>query len=157
LSLIRSKDLDACQGGTDPSLPYRLPAAARRAGRLVLVLSLVAIVAIVVPWRSVQSHPHWARIGWLPFVSPPLRPFDIVANVALFAPLGAGAALACTRGVRAAAGVALAVSLLGETVQVFAHSRFPSATDVACNVGGAILGALVTRQLMHRNARSGQR
>lgn len=37
--------------------------------------------------------------------------------------------------------MALFVSLLCEWAQVYSHGRFPSATDVTCNVGGAALAS----------------
>jgi glycopeptide antibiotics resistance protein len=113
--------------------------------------STAVIAVIVVPWGGLQDHSHWARIGWVPFVSPPIRPVDIVANTLLFAPLGAGAALAFRRPVAAAAGVALALSLSGEAVQIYTHSRFPSATDVVCNVAGAVVAALVVGRTLRRS------
>jgi len=111
---------------------------------------MALIVAIIVPWGDLQDHSHWSRIGWIPFVSPPVRRWDILANLLLFAPLGVGAALALRHGVAAAAGLALTLSLTGEAIQVYAHSRFPSATDVVCNVAGAVVGALVVRRLLRR-------
>ena len=115
-----------------------------------ILASTVVILAIVVPWSSLQDHPHWARIGWIPFVSPPIRRFDVVANVLLFAPLGIGAAWRFERGVAAAAALALAISVLAETVQIYSHSRFPSATDVVCNVMGATAAAVIVRRRMRR-------
>ena len=114
--------------------------------------STAIIAAIVFPWGSLQDHSHWAKIGWVPFVSPPIRRFDIVANTLLFAPLGAGAALAFRRPVATAAGLALALSLSGEAVQIYTHSRFPSATDVVCNVAGAVVSALVVGRTLRRSA-----
>lgn len=38
--------------------------------------------------------------------------------------------------------MAFVMSLLGEWSQVYSHSRFPSATDVVCNVIGAVAAAL---------------
>jgi VanZ family protein len=40
-----------------------------------------------------------------------------------------------------------------ETSQLFSHSRYPSATDVACNVGGAALGIAAFRFLATYRAR----
>ena len=118
----------------------------QRIGVAFVALSIALIAAIIVPWRDLQDHSHWANVGWIPFVSPPIRIFDIAANLLLFAPLGASAALAFRRGVVAAAVLSLAVSLGGEYVQLYSHSRFPSATDVVCNVSGAVLAALARRR-----------
>ena len=114
--------------------------------------STAVIAAIIVPWGGLQNHSHWARIGWVPFVSPPIRRFDVVANTLLFAPLGAGAALAFRRPVAAAAVLALAISLSGEAVQIYTHSRFPSATDVVCNVIGAVAAAFVVGRTLRGSA-----
>jgi VanZ family protein len=51
-----------------------------------------------------------------------------------------------------AAGVALALSLAGEAVQIYTHSRFPSATDVVCNVIGAVAGAFLVGRTLRRSA-----
>jgi glycopeptide antibiotics resistance protein len=126
------------------SLPHR------RIGLALVVLSIALIGAIIVPWDDLQDHSHWSNIGWIPFVSPPIRRRDILANVVLFAPLGVGATLRFRRGVAVAAGLGLILSLTGETIQVYTHSRFPSATDLVCNVGGAVAGALVVRWLVER-------
>ena len=122
----------------------------RRIGVALIVVSIALIVAIIVPWGDLQDHSHWSNIGWIPFVSPPIRRRDIVANVLLFMPLGVGAALGFRRGLAVAGGLALALSMTGETIQVYTHSRFPSATDVVCNVAGAVAGALVVRRLLRR-------
>ena len=122
----------------------------QRLGFALLTVSVALIAAIIVPWGDLQDHSHWAKIGWIPFVSGPLRRRDILANVLLFMPLGAGAALGFRGGVAAVAGLALTLSLTGETIQVYTHSRFPSATDVVCNVAGAVLGALAVRRLLRR-------
>ena len=107
-------------------------------GRLgLLVATLLLIVAIDVPW-DLQDHTHWAKVGWLPFWSPPVRFLDIVANVLLGVPVGIAAVVNRLRP-RTAAGLALLASLTGETLQLYSHTRFPSATDVVCNVGGALL------------------
>ena len=72
-------------------------------------------------------------------MSPPVRVRDIVLNLLLFAPLGLASALQLRFPVIAAALIAFVVSLLGEWLQVYSHSRFPSATDLVCNVCGAVV------------------
>lgn len=107
------------------------------------ILATAPIVVALFPWGDFQGHTHWAKVGWVPFVSPPIRIRDIVANLLLFAPLGGVigwrnrrrtalwlAALTCT-----------GVSLAGEWTQLYSHSRFPSATDLVCNVAGGLLAA----------------
>ena len=110
-----------------------------------LGLSLLLIAATDVPWTSWQDHAHWDRIGRIPFVSPPVRIGDIALNIALFVPFGFYARKAMSRSWIPIA-AATAVSLTCEFLQVFSHGRFPSATDVTCNVTGAILGVLIARR-----------
>jgi glycopeptide antibiotics resistance protein len=112
-----------------------------------LAVSLVVVAAF--PWSDLTSHAHWTRVRWIPFASQPVRPRDVVGNLLLCAPLGAIAGVTFRRGVLVAVATALAVSLFVEAFQVYSHTRFPSATDVACNVFGAALGAVVTRGLRH--------
>ncbi len=108
-----------------------------------LALSIVAALAADFPWTTLQNHTHWAHVLWLPFLSPPVRIVDSVLNVLLFVPLGVFAprgATAVGTFVRAV-GIALPVAFVGETTQLFSHGRFPSATDLVCNLIGAAAGA----------------
>jgi glycopeptide antibiotics resistance protein len=123
-----------------------------------LVLAIALIVIAVFPWGDFQGHTHWSKVGWIPFVSKPLRLPDVVANIVLFAPFGAAFGR-LKRGPRAlllATVCGAALSLLGETAQLYSHTRFPSATDLVCNAAGAALGAvLVTHRL--RTGAGGER
>ncbi|MGZ8409014.1 MAG: VanZ family protein [Hyphomicrobium sp.] len=65
--------------------------------------------------------------------------YDIVANIAGFVPVGI--VLGSLGPVRAVMAAAL-LSVFAETSQVVMLYRFPSLTDVATNVLGAILGLL---------------
>jgi VanZ like protein len=105
-----------------------------------VLLGCVLILVVDFPWGTLQNHAHWARVTRLPF-SGPVKPFDIVGNIALGVPLGIGAGQRFRRAALAAAMIALPVALIGEATQVYAHYRFPSATDVACNVIGAVTAA----------------
>ncbi len=107
----------------------------------VLAASALLLVADF-PWRGFQDHSHWGRVAWMPFVSPPVRPVDIIFNLLLGVPLGLATVSAFPRRTVVVAGVALAVSLAGESTQLYSHSRFPSATDLVCNVAGAVAAAL---------------
>jgi glycopeptide antibiotics resistance protein len=120
----------------------------RSVRRLFLVLWVGVIALIVVPWGDFQGHTHWAKVGWIPFVSPPVRLRDEVANLLLFAPFGAAIALNVSRArIPVATISAAALSFTGETLQLYSHQRFPSATDVVMNTAGAVLGAyLVSRR-----------
>jgi glycopeptide antibiotics resistance protein len=111
--------------------------------RLGALLWIALIVAAVLPWTSWQDHAHWTKIGWWPFISPPVRIRDIVINLALYVPLGyllARAAPSRLVWLRVL-GLSLVLSIATEATQIYSHSRFPSATDVAVNVIGAAIGA----------------
>lgn len=108
-----------------------------------LLGTLTLIVAATFPW-DLQTHPHWYKVGWLPFVTGIVRPHDLLINVALYFPLGLFLPVRLRRGrVAWAAGLALLVSSLLELAQVWSHSRIPSTTDVVMNVVGGMAGAIV--------------
>jgi glycopeptide antibiotics resistance protein len=111
-----------------------------------LLIGCALIFAIDWPWGDFQNHPHWNNIGRVPFLSGPVKPFDVAQNILLGVPLGIGAAQTFSRPTLAAASIALPVSLLGEATQIYSHSRFPSATDVTCNVLGAVLASIARRR-----------
>ena len=118
-------------------------------GRLPFVLWTSLIVLAVVPWASYQDHSHWTRVGWTPFISSEVKVRDIVVNTLLYVPWG----YFCVRSVPAAAGrvwvvvmLASALSITTEGSQIYSHGRFPSATDVTCNVSGALAGAVLARR-----------
>jgi hypothetical protein len=107
---------------------------------------VAVIIVAVVPWHDFQSHSHWRRVGWLPFLSPPVRMRDIVINTAMYVPFGlffysgpGGSRVRLALIVVAAC----VLSVATETSQSYSHSRFPSATDVAANTGGAALGCAI--------------
>lgn len=112
--------------------------------RFVLILSLTCIAVLtLLPTRGYRTHAHWDRVQWVPFGERSLPPLQAAANVALFLPLGWALARMWPR--RRALAVVSAAALSGaiETVQVFAHGRYPTTTDVALNVAGAFLGVLL--------------
>jgi len=115
----------------------------------------IGVICLVsIPFESFQTHSHWDKIGWIPFYSWPVKPLDVLGNVLLYMPLGFLATKATTtlatktrrhevEIVRAYLRVgieAFVLSLSMEVIQDFSHSRFPSATDLVCNVAGALLG-----------------
>jgi glycopeptide antibiotics resistance protein len=107
-----------------------------------LALSILLILYIVTPWRNPQDHSHWARVRWVPFVTPPIRSFDMAANVLLYLPLGyALSGLRRRPSPLHAVAFAAALSLTTEWTQLYSHGRWPSMTDVTCNVTGAWCGA----------------
>jgi len=102
------------------------------------------IVLAVTPWEDLQNHSHWRRVQWIPFVTPPVKPIDIVVNVLLYLPFGYW--FAQLRGGRrgqvwGAVVAAAMLSLATEWTQLYSHSRFPSMTDVTNNLIGTALGA----------------
>jgi glycopeptide antibiotics resistance protein len=104
---------------------------------------IAAIVAVSVPFRDLHAHTHWAKIGWIPFVTPPVKPSDIIANIALYFPLGYFETPRASRRhtIAQTLVVAAIVALVTELTQLYSHSRFPSSTDVVCDCLGAALGA----------------
>lgn len=106
-----------------------------------LVVWVGLICFAVVPWWSYQDHAHWARVRWVPFVSPPIRARDLIVNLLMYVPLGwwgSRVGRGTTLG-RVVLGAAL-LSCATEFSQVFSHGRYPSLTDVVCNVAGALVG-----------------
>ena len=81
-------------------------------------------------------------------VSTTFRVIDVVGNILLFVPLGVTTALMVRRRpVLSAALLAFVLSISAETLQLYSHSRYPSATDLVCNVAGALAGAGLLRRL----------
>lgn len=102
------------------------------------------------PWR-VQGIAPWAFLG-----APLPRywtGFDVVSNVLGYAPLGFLGSLAIhrlqpqSRPIAWATALAFGLSLTMESLQMFLPTRVPSNVDLALNVGGAGLGAVVARAL----------
>ena len=114
-----------------------------RTARLCLAAWTTLLLAALVPWFDVTDHTHWMKVTWIPF-SPPLRPFDILANVLAFIPFGALWRISRFEGLRGrlitAVSLGGGLSLCAEYTQLYSHSRFPSATDVATNAIGILVG-----------------
>ena len=114
-----------------------------RRALVALALWIGVILFVVTPWYGIRDHSHWARVQWIPFVSPPIRLRDIVANTVFYVPFG----YFFVRGTRnSSVGrtvmAAMLLSAATEVTQVYSHGRFPSTTDLLCNSAGAYLGAL---------------
>lgn len=132
-------------GVTAGRLWDRLQTHRRVLGAAALVVSLLAGFVADYPWGDWVGHTHWANVGWVPYYSWPVRPFDILQNLLLFAPAGVSSALAFRRRpALAAALLTLPVAFAGEATQLYSHARFPSATDLVNNVVGAALAAYVS-------------
>ena len=109
---------------------------------MALALWIGVILFVVTPWYDIKDHSHWANVQWIPFVSPPVRLRDIVANTLFYVPFGYFYVRATRRGeVWHAVAAALLLSAMTELTQVYSHGRFPSATALLCNSTGAYLGA----------------
>ncbi len=115
----------------------------RLKARVSLAVWVGVIILAVVPWTDIQNHSHWSRVQWIPFVTPPVKLRDILANMALYWPFGYlfRAQASDNSAWRRAAAYALILSLVTEWTQLYSHSRFPSLTDTTCNVLGTIWGA----------------
>jgi len=114
--------------------------------------SLVIILVGILPLTNFVGHSHWEYIQWLPSAEN-LRSrrflFDIVANIALFLPLGylldRGRPSGTGRhSLLLSAGAASLLSLGIEWSQVYCHNRQPSPTDVVSNITGSLLGVLLS-------------
>ena len=112
---------------------------------------LIALVGTF-PFTNFVGHSHWEYIQWLP-TADDFRSrrflFDIVANMALFLPLGYLLHRSCSNGtprrsLLLAAGAASLLSLSMEWFQVYCHNRYPSPTDVVSNVTGSLIGAFLS-------------
>jgi glycopeptide antibiotics resistance protein len=112
-----------------------------RLRRVPLWVWWIPIVWVVSFPLGLTIEPQWSRIHALPFSDPSDKATDLILNVLLFVPFGyslwrwSGAFLVVLMG-------ALLTSLSAELLQVFSTIRFPSGTDVATGVTGAMLGAL---------------
>lgn len=108
--------------------------------------SVVVLVAVV-PWRSYQPHPHWARVVWVPFTTPPpLTVWDLTINVLLYVPIGYFLQQGRQPRLWRVLAAATVLSVASEATQVYSHGRFPSATDVLLNVTGALAGLFLARR-----------
>ena len=114
------------------------PVRSRALHRLATAGAFLTIIAASGAWDFLD-HPHWYKVSWVPFATGVVRPFDILANIALYVPLGF---LLSFKGRRMLATLAIActLSVAMEFTQVWSHSRFPSATDVLLNLVGSYLG-----------------
>ena len=106
-----------------------------------LVVASALVLVATLPWGDLQDHSHWSKVRWVPFVSLPITLRDMALNTLLYVPIGGLSGRLVRRPLFLAFGLSLALSLTAEWSQVYSHNRFPSATDITCNVAGAVLGA----------------
>lgn len=111
---------------------------------------LVLALAPMFPVSNFVGHPHWDRIHWIPFQGFSFSKNmlkDVITNTLWFMLFGYLLHYQLNRSSHSPWTVATITVLAGgaslsaELFQVFCHSRFPSMTDVVCNVVGAGLGA----------------
>ncbi|MBS0154014.1 MAG: VanZ family protein [Nitrospira sp.] len=115
-------------------------------------LVVVLAIAPFFPLSSFAGHPHWNQIRWIPFQDFSLtwnKSIDVIGNTIWF--MGFGYLLHCQQHwdsgprwtIARIIAIAGSISFSAELFQVFCHNRYPSMTDVACNVLGAGLGGYV--------------
>lgn len=120
------------------------------ARRLLLVWLVSVLVLTLAPFAPLRAEPK--AFGWAdPFASR-LGLFDVVANLLLFAPLGIYGVQAGLRR-RVVLGLACALSLSIETLQMWTPLRHPHGLDVLANVAGAGLGARFSPALVRLGRR----
>lgn len=118
---------------------------------LAIVCSTMFILLAIFPFRGFDPTGHWHRVGWIPFVSRPVRTIDVVGNLALFVPLGVSIALhAQGPALVRTATAAFACSLFGEWAQIYSRYRYPSTGDLVLNVLGAVIAACGVEYLRRR-------
>ena len=123
-------------------------------------LALVYFVLVV--YASLYPFGDWRDQGIMPwaFLTAPLprywTGFDVASNVLGYMPMGFLLAVSALRGSMAASGqAALAIAVLSsaalsltmEMLQSYLPMRVPSNVDLALNIGGAVLGAIVALAL----------
>src|SRR5437763_144971 len=118
---------------------------------------LVVVVTTTLPWsglQGLQGHSHWGNVRWIPFYPEVLSlrfVRDIVVNLILFVPFGylyVRSQLTMPNAIFFRTTLLAALLSVGvELVQVFSHTRIPSTTDICVNVIGAVIGALISRQV----------
>jgi glycopeptide antibiotics resistance protein len=114
-----------------------------RRARVALAAWVSVTLFVVVPWYAMKGHPHWDRAQWIPFVTPPIRLRDLVANALFYVPFGFLYLRAASHPrVWKAVCAGLALSFFTELTQLFSHGRFPSTTDLILNTFGAACGAV---------------
>lgn len=120
--------------------------------RVALIATIILVLLLTTwPVHPFVGHAHWHMVEWVPF-SRVVSVRDLVANVALFMPLGLAVAWSARRARRATAViVGLALSLFAEVYQVYCHDAFPTVTDLLANTLGAWLGAAWAVALARRN------
>ena len=130
-----------------PESPALPDTGARLATALLAYMGLITAVVTLLPFQfAYPSEPRVMLAGGL---------MDMLANVALFIPLGFLYAVARNESnvsLKRVVAVAVLVSATIETVQLFEVTRFASLSDIIANGLGAWLGAAGQRRLARRIA-----
>ena len=116
------------------------PVAPLHARRLLLVWLVSTLVLTLAPF-ALRAAPR----AWTDFSR--LGSFDLLANIALFVPMGVLAVQAGLRR-RWAVALGLLVSLAVECAQRYVHLRNPSYADLLANGAGVLLGAQWSEPLL---------
>ena len=103
-----------------------------------------------VPWSSFTTRPQAGHVDLVPFQDQ--RRADQLRNFLYYVPAGAiGVGLGLSPVVTVVS--ASALSGAAETLQVFSRGRFPSATDLALNTAGAVVGVAMIKVARRRRSR----
>ncbi|HEX5476003.1 MAG TPA: VanZ family protein [Vicinamibacterales bacterium] len=100
---------------------------------------VVVVLVVSGPWFGLLRQPQWQNVHWMPFSDPADKPLDVLDNLLLFLPFGWSSAADKQR-LSKAASLALAMSVLAESTQLFSRFRYPSGTDVLMGVAGTVVG-----------------
>jgi glycopeptide antibiotics resistance protein len=128
----------------------RDPAVRRRAGLTLAGFTLAIMLLVTLyPFHFQLGTASWARIDWRLYY-PGHSDRDLVLNLLMLMPLGAGLVLArsdrasFSRIVLESCALGFGTALCVETLQIFERTRFPQAADVWRNGVGCVVGAIVT-------------
>lgn len=125
----------------------------------VLAVGTIVIAIIATQWpfeyrmNGFALHVHWMRIDWRWF---PHANRDLVLNLLMLMPLGAGLALA-RQAVRSRVLVeSLAIGILSgvtlEAAQLWTHERYTSLPDAWHNAAGCVAGCAIVLAVVRRAA-----
>ena len=141
----------------------RDPAVRRWIGLGLLGFTLVAALLVTLsPFQFHLGTASLSRIDWRLYY-PGHSDRDLVLNLLMLAPLGAGLALvrygraSTSRIALEACALGVGTALVIETLQIFQSMRFPQAADVWRNGTGCIAGAVVVALALQAIDRRRQR
>ena len=118
--------------------------------RVAAAVWLLGWALFSVPWSSFTTRPQVVHVDLVPFQN--ARRADQLRNFLYYVPAGAigvGLGLSPVMTIVSAG----ALSGAAETLQVFSTGRFPSATDLALNTAGALVGVAMIKVARRRRSR----